>query len=341
MDNHASTQGAETRIVQLQQNGQLCVARVKDADTLQILAIRGGSYALAQRALQEKRSLSNVIDSIDATDEVSYQRMIDEAALLPPVTHPDPGHCLVSGTGLTHLGSAGTRDGMHVKLNDPGQTLTDSMRMFKLGLEGGKPESGKIGVQPEWFYKGDGTSIAAPYAPIPVPAFALDAGEEPEMVGLYLIGADRKPYRLGFAVGNEFSDHVTERQNYLWLAHSKLRYCSFGPELLIGPAPRAVQGVSRVLREGKRIWEKAFLTGEDNMCHTIANLEHHHFKYPQFRCPGDLHVHFFGTATLSFADGVKTQEGDEFEIHIPAFGRPLRNTLRFMREGGHVAVVPL
>jgi hypothetical protein len=341
MDNHASTQGAETRIVQLQQNGQLCVARVKDADTLQILAIRGGSYALAQRALQEKRSLSNVIDSIDATDEVSYQRMIDEAALLPPVTHPDPGHCLVSGTGLTHLGSADTRDGMHVKLNDPGQTLTDSMRMFKLGLEGGKPESGKIGVQPEWFYKGDGTSIAAPYAPIPVPAFALDAGEEPEMVGLYLIGADRKPYRLGFAVGNEFSDHVTERQNYLWLAHSKLRYCSFGPELLIGPAPRAVQGVSRVLREGKRIWEKAFLTGEDNMCHTIANLEHHHFKYPQFRCPGDLHVHFFGTATLSFADGVKTQEGDEFEIHIPAFGRPLRNTLRFMREGGHVAVVPL
>jgi hypothetical protein len=341
MDSDASTEGVEIRIVQLQQNGQLRVARVRDADTLQILAIQGGSYTLAQRAVEEKRSLAEVIDSIGATGQVSYQRTIDEGALLPPVTHPDPGHCFVSGTGLTHLGSADTRDAMHVKLNDPGQVLTDSMKMFKLGLEGGKPESGKIGVQPEWFYKGDGTSVAAPYAPIPVPSFALDAGEEPEMVGLYLIGNDRRPYRLGFAVGNEFSDHVTERQNYLWLAHSKLRHCSFGPELLIGKVPRALQGVSRVLRRGQPIWEKAFVTGEDNMCHTIANLEHHHFKYPQFRSPGDLHVHFFGTATLSFADGVKTQEGDEFEIHIPAFGRPLRNTLRFIREGGHLAVVPL
>jgi len=341
MDSDASTERVEIRIVQFQQNGQLRVARVRDADTLQVLTIQGGSYALAQRAVEEKRSLADVIDSIEATDQVSYQRIIDEGALLPPVTHPDPGHCFVSGTGLTHLGSADTRDAMHVKLNEPGQVLTDSMKMFKLGLEGGKPESGKIGVQPEWFYKGDGTSVAAPYAPIPVPSFALDAGEEPEMVGLYLIGNDRSPYRLGFAVGNEFSDHVTERQNYLWLAHSKLRHCSFGPELLIGKVPRALQGVSRVLRKGQPIWEKAFMTGEDNMCHTIANLEHHHFKYPQFRCPGDLHVHFFGTATLSFADGVKTQEGDEFEIGIPAFGRPLRNTLRFIREGGHVAVVPL
>jgi hypothetical protein len=230
---------------------------------------------------------------------------------------------------------------MHAKLNDPGQAMTDSMKMFKLGLEGGKPESGEIGAQPEWFYKGDGDSIVAPYAPIPVPTFALDSGEEPELVGLYLIGDDRKPYRLGFAIGNEFSDHVTERQNYLWLAHSKLRHSSFGPELLVAEVPRALQGTSRVLRQGKPIWEKTFLTGEENMCHTIANLEHHHFKYLQFRRPGDLHVHFFGTATLSFADGVRTQEGDEFEIQVPAFGRPLRNSLHLIREEGHVAVAPL
>lgn len=35
-------------------------------------------------------------------------------------------------------------------------TTTDSMRMFLLGLKGGKPADGEIGVQPEWFYKGDG-----------------------------------------------------------------------------------------------------------------------------------------------------------------------------------------
>jgi len=61
------------------------------------------------------------------------------------------------------------------------------------------------------------------------------------------------------------------------------------------------------------------------MSHTIANLEAHHFKYPGFRRPGDVHVHFFGTATLSFADGIKTQDGDVFEIEAKPFGLPLRN----------------
>jgi hypothetical protein len=341
MANIALSEASKVRIVQLQETGQLRVALVSDPDTLQILAINGGTYALAQRAIREGRSLREVIGSLEAIEQLSYQRIIDQGALLPPITHPDPAHCFVSGTGLTHLGSAGTRDAMHVKLKDPGQALTDSMKMFKLGLEGGKPEPGEIGAQPEWFYKGDGSSIVAPYAAIPVPGFALDGGEEPELVGLYLIGIDGKPYRLGFAIGNEFSDHVTERQNYLWLAHSKLRHCSFGPELCVGEIPRALQGVSRVFRDGKPIWEKAFLTGEDNMSHTISNLEHHHFKYPQFRRPGDLHVHFFGTATLSFADGVTTREGDEFEIEAPAFGRPLRNSLHFLQEEGHVAAAAL
>ncbi|MEN8836614.1 MAG: GguC protein, partial [Celeribacter marinus] len=42
---------------------------------------------------------------------------------------------------------------------------------------------------------------------------------------------------------------------------------------------------------------------------------------------GDLHVHFFGTATLSFADGVKTEDGDVFEIEAAYFGMALRNPL--------------
>ena len=35
----------------------------------------------------------------------------------------------------------------------------------------------------------------------------------------------------------------------------------------------------------------------------------------------------FGTATLSFADGVKTEAGDVFEIEAGDFGLPLRNPL--------------
>jgi hypothetical protein len=63
------------------------------------------------------------------------------------------------------------------------------------------------------------------------------------------------------------------------------------------------------------------------MSHTIANLEHHNFKYDLFRRPGDLHVHFFGTATLSFSDNVKTEEGDVFEISAAPFRLPLVNRL--------------
>ncbi len=138
-------------------------------------------------------------------------------------------------------------------------------------------------------------------------------------------GPDATPFRLGFALGNEFSDHVTERQNYLYLAHSKLRPCSFGPELLVGDLPADVRGTSRILRGGTAIWEKPFLSGEDHMCHSIANLEAHHFKYAAFCRPGDAHAHFFGTATLSFSDGIKTEPGDVFEIAASPFTMALVN----------------
>jgi hypothetical protein len=201
------------------------------------------------------------------------------------------------------------------------------MRMFRMGLEGGKPAKGKPGVQPEWFYKGDGSFVAAPGKPLVSPAFAEDGGEEPEVAGVYFIGPDGQPWRIGFALLNEFSDHVMERRNYLFLAHSKLRPCSFGPELLLGDLPDDVRGVSRIRRGKETIFEQPFLTGEANMSHSVANLEAHHFKYPWFRRPGDVHVHTFGTATLSFAAGIKPEKGDVFEISAPEFGLPLANPL--------------
>ena len=169
--------------------------------------------------------------------------------------------------------------------------------------------------------------LVAPGAPLPAPDFALDAGEEPEIAGIYLINAQGMPVRLGYALGNEFSDHVTERENYLWLAHSKLRPAAIGPELLLGELPAQVSGTSRILRDGRVIWEKPFVSGEDNMSHSLANLEYHHFKYAAFRASGDVHVHFFGTGTLSFGDGVRTQPGDVFEISAAPFSLPLRNAV--------------
>jgi hypothetical protein len=215
---------------------------------------------------------------------------------------------------------------MHRELNAAEQ-LSDSMKMFRMGLAQGKPAAGARGVQPEWFYKGDGSSLVAPGAVLASPDFALDAGEEPEIAGVYLVGPAGDPVRIGYALGNEFSDHVTERFNYLWLAHSKLRPAALGPELLVGELPGQVSGTSRILRGGQVIWEKPFASGEENMSHSLANLEYHHFKYALFRRPGDVHVHFFGTGTLSFADGVRTQPGDVFEVAAAPFRLPLRNPL--------------
>jgi hypothetical protein len=97
--------------------------------------------------------------------------------------------------------------------------------------------------------------------------------------------------------------------------------------LLIGDLPADVQGMSRIIRGKTTLWEKPFISGEQNMSHTIANLEAHHFKYDLFRRPGDVHAHYFGTATLSFSDQIKTEKGDIFEIEAEAFGLPLRNRL--------------
>lgn len=313
------------RIVQVMTPHGVRAAVVESRDQLRLIDYTGGTYALAQVAIEEGVALETVIHRYRSHELIDYQQALVEHQLQIPVTHPDAAHCHVTGTGLTHLGSADTRDAMHAKaLADDGQ-LSDSMKMFKMGLEGGRPASGEIGAQPEWFYKGDGSILVAPEQAFDVPVFAEDAGEEPEVVGVYLNGPDGVPYRIGYAIGNEFSDHVTERTNYLWLAHSKLRPCSFGPELLIGDLPEHLEGETRIVRGGKVLWRKPFLTGEANMAHSLANLEHHHFKYAQFRIAGALHVHYFGTATLSFADGVEVRDGDRFEIELPALGRALCN----------------
>lgn len=313
---------------------------VIEGDQVQVVNATATTRELALAAIAARRCLQDEVQARGSEPGPSYQALLEAGRVLPPLDHADPAHCLISGTGLTHLGSASTRDKMHQQKAQDESTMTDTMRMFKWGVEGGKPGAGRVGAQPEWFYKGDGGIVVRPGESFPVPSFAEDAGEEPELVGLYVVGDDGKPYRLGFALGNEFSDHVTERRSYLYLAHSKLRFCSYGPELRVGELPAHLVGVSRIRRDGEVIWEKEFLSGEDNMCHSLENLEYHHFKYRQFLRPGDVHVHYFGTATLSFADGIKAQPGDSFEIEMREFGAPLRNGIAIDREPLEPGAVP-
>ncbi|RZS95551.1 hypothetical protein BC751_1085 [Cecembia calidifontis] len=317
------------RIVQFRNKDNSTHVGLVEGERLRLLNEVTSTYALTQKVFESGKTLLELVDMLAGDVTISYQPLLDHKQVLLPLMHPDPYRCWVTGTGLTHLGSAASRDEMHQKLkgSDPDE-LTDSMKMFRMGLENGRMLNGKPGVQPEWFYKGNGLSVVPTGHELVSPAFALDGGEEPELAGLYVIDPDGNPFRLGFAVGNEFSDHKMEKINYLYLAHSKLRMSAYGPEILISELPDHLVGLSRILRGEKVVWQKEFLTGQANMSHNIVNLEHHHFKYDLFRQPGDVHVHYFGTSVVSFADGIEVQHGDRFEISIPELGKPLINTLR-------------
>jgi len=316
------------KLIQFINDKSLPHVGVVNDDEIRILNKVNTTYELFIEAQHSLLKIEDIITGLLSDKYDDYNTIAKEQRLLLPLAHPDPYHTWISGTGLTHLGSAASRNAMHKKINAETQDQTDSIKMFQMGLENGKMENDIPAAQPEWFYKGNGLSAVNPGQGITSPSFALDGGEEPEIVGIYIIDKTGNPVRIGFSLGNEFSDHVTEKINYLYLAHSKLRQCSYGPELWLGDLPKHITGKSKIIRSNKVLWEKEFLTGEDNMSHNFKNLEYHHFKYQMFRQPGDVHVHFFGTSVLSFSDQVTTEDGDIFYIEADAFGHALINPLK-------------
>jgi hypothetical protein len=322
---------SDVRLVQLANGATRAVALV-DEPHLILLENVTTILQLAEEASAGGSPLKRLAPAKARGARLDYQPIYDGASdwrLLAPIDHPyEPSRCLVSGTGLTHLGSAADRQHMHeVRDSD----LTDSMKMFRLGLAEGKPSPGAIGAAPEWFYKGTGTILRAHGAPLDVPAFAEDGGEEGEIAGIYMIDAAGAPRRIGMAIGNECSDHAFEKRNYLNLAGSKLRACAIGPELAVDPAFASVAGEVRIVRGGATVWSKGIATGEDAMSHSLGNIEHHHFKFDAHRRPGDVHVHYFGACALSFGAGVRLEDADTMVVAFAGFGRPLRNPLHVRR----------
>jgi hypothetical protein len=319
-------------LVQIESGSSRRVAIV-DGSHLRCLEGVESVYALARASLQKGVPLSKYAQTLATGESLDYDAIYRGSSdwhLLSPIDVPGaPSRVLVAGTGLTHLGSAKERQAMHVaETPKAAEVVTDSMKMFQWGVEGGRPVEGKVGIAPEWFYKGDASVLRAPFAPLTIPAHAEDGGEEAEVAGVYLIGDDGTPYRIGMAIGNEFSDHKFEKRNYLNLAGSKLRTCSLGPELVVDAPFQSVSGKVHIERDGKILWQKKVETGEENMCHSLANLEHHHFKFEGHRQPGSVHVHFFGAHSLSFGDGVELQDGDWMEVSYEGYGRALRNSIR-------------
>jgi hypothetical protein len=320
--------GASRRVAIVEEPNLRCLREVQSV------------YELVLRCLNQGGQLSELALMLAQGELLDYDAIYSgtsEWHLLAPIDVPGGASRLtIAGTGLTHLGSAKERQAMHLAdASKTAEPVTDSMRMFQWGVEGGRPAEGEIGIAPEWFYKGNGFMLQAPFAPLTIPAYAEDGGEEAELAGIYVIGGDGTPYRMGMATGNEFSDHQFEKRNYLNLAGSKLRTCSLGPELVVGAAFHAVAGEVRIERGAETIWSKKVATGEENMCHSLANLEHHHFKFEGHRQPGDVHVHFYGAHSLSFGDGIVLKDGDWMDVRYEGFGRALRNSIRVEAKGAN------
>jgi hypothetical protein len=313
------------RLIQLQGPAGRRVGHV-DGDRIYLLRYES-VYALANAAIDSGTPLAQAATTAHTGDALEYDPIYSGDSLwriLPAIDHPEPARCLISGTGLSHIRSATNRQAMHAA----GEQMTDSMRMYQWGVDGGRPAPGQIGVSPEWFYKGTGATLRAHNEPLAVPPYAEDGGEEPEIAGVYIIDRQGRPRRIGMAAGNEFSDHLFEKRNYLYLASSKLRTAAIGPELTIDPQFDLVTGDVAIERGAAIVWTKRLQTGESVMCHSLANIEHHHFKFEPHRQPGDVHVHFFGADAFSFGEGVKLADGDVMRISFEGFGRPLRNPLR-------------
>ncbi len=332
------------RLVQLRSAVSRCVAVVEEPKLRCLAGVRS-IYELAQQIIASGETLQAFVAKAASGDRLDYEAVYTGSSmwhLLPPIDVPEkPARVLVSGTGLTHLGSARERQAMH-KSAAPAtsaatdEPVTDSMRMFSWGVENGRPAAGKIGVAPEWFYKGNGRILRAHGEPLVIPEHADDGGEEAEVAAVYLIGPGGKPYRVGLAMGNEFSDHEYEKKNYLYLAGSKLRPCSLGPELVIGGEFLNVKGRVRIERAGREIWSKNIATGEENMSHSLGNIEHHHFKFEEHHHAGDVHVHYLGADALSFGAGVHLENGDWMEVAFDGFGRPLRNPVEVAAKKANV-----
>jgi hypothetical protein len=314
-------------------NGQSRRVAIVHDNRAELLRRVESVYALAQEAILANTTVATLAAASSSGDLLDYDSIYSRASewrLLPSFDHPfDAAHCMVSGTGLTHKASAENRASMH---HQGGEHMTDSMRMYQMGIAGGNPAPGSIGTQPEWFYKGHGSIVKAHGDELDVPPYAEDGGEEPEIAGVYIIAPDGSPMRVGFTVGNEFSDHQMEKRNYLYLAPSKLRDCSIGPELVVGEALfESVEGSVAIYRSGACVWNKKIFSGAANMCHSLANIEHHQFKYASHRIPGHAHIHFFGADAFSFGDGVQLQSGDVMSVYFDGFGRPLRNVVAITR----------
>jgi len=280
-----------------------------NGDELHLLSSYRSAYAFAMAAIETGQRLRETL-STDLSGIVLDYREVHALhsgwRFLPSFDHPtDPACCLVSGCANAH----------------------------------GSDASGL--AAPPWFAKGNGIHLRAHGEPLTIPRFAAGGAEEAELAGVYLIGPDGAPRRVGLTPGNEFADPAMAAKDARLLSRAKLRSCAIGPELALDAEFLDVAGSVAVERGGSAIWSKEIRTGEKHTAFGLEQIEQHHFEFEAHGIPGDAHIHFLGGSVSSFGDGVVLEDGDEVVIQWEGFGRPLRNSIQREREATRLTVLPL
>src|SRR5688500_7358876 len=89
----------------------------RDGSEAALVKGAGSVRDLALEALAKGATLAETVAAHGLGEAVDLTAMAEEGRLLAPIHHPDPAHLHLTGTGLTHLGSASTRSAMHAKAN--------------------------------------------------------------------------------------------------------------------------------------------------------------------------------------------------------------------------------
>src|SRR6266446_1766810 len=96
------------RLIQYRQkNGSRKVGLVtEDGDHVRPIKGVATIFELANLAIDKRKPLAKLAEKRATDERVDYLALLKAGRVLVPLDHPEPARFLVTGTGLTHLGSA-------------------------------------------------------------------------------------------------------------------------------------------------------------------------------------------------------------------------------------------
>jgi hypothetical protein len=136
-----------TRVLQIKKGSFRRVGLV-DEPHVRLLDGCYSIYVLAQIAIEVPKKLSEVAHPRRPSDKLGCEPIYaggSEWQTLPAIDLPQVSACcLISGTGLTPIGGARGRQSVHATVTED---LTDSVKMFRWGVEGGRPRMNPVRVE--------------------------------------------------------------------------------------------------------------------------------------------------------------------------------------------------